>query len=194
MEARFLSKQLHSLIFSSSSFQQEIYKCCKMFPQLTKLHFPLHLSVTPQLNGSCFSASTLVQSPQFPAKNIYGQHQSPLSTKGHSCPSDGETPSHSTFPSKDNLRVSPPNFLNGNQPGSSTLLVNKVHHSPNSVQKNCSKSDIQIKHELPNPKAPEQPKYKGTAADNLDIASSATSCFMDANGSQQNFPLIGSDR
>ncbi|KAL2481939.1 Auxin response factor [Abeliophyllum distichum] len=151
------------------------------------------LSVNPQLNGSCFSASKLVQSPQFPAKNIYGQHQSPLSTKGHSCPSDGETPSHSTFPSKDNLRVSPPNFLNGNQPGSSTLLVNKVHHSPNSVQKNCSKSEIQIKHELPNSKAPEQPKYKGTAADNLDIASSATSCFLDANGSQKNFPLTGSD-
>ncbi|KAI3443523.1 hypothetical protein Pfo_000188 [Paulownia fortunei] len=152
-----------------------------------------HLSLpSQQLNGSCFPASTLVQSPQFPVNQFQCQQKAPLVVRAHSGFTDGDAPSCSTSPSKNNLQFSQSNFLK-NQTGPAALLDNAIVHPPNLVQESHSKLDVRIKHELPNSKAPEQPKYKITAADHIDATSSSTSYCLDAGGLQQNFPLTGLD-
>ncbi|KAI3447241.1 hypothetical protein Pfo_003906 [Paulownia fortunei] len=162
--------------------------------QAQQNHQTQHVSLPlQQLSGSCFSASTLVQSPQFPVNQFLGQQKTALIDRSHSIRTDGDAPSCSTSPSKSNLQASQANFLR-NQTGSATLPDNlTVHHAPNLVQETHSKLDVQIKHELPNSKAPDHPKYKGSAADYLDAASSATSYSLDAGGLQQHFPLTGFD-
>ncbi|XP_011093873.1 auxin response factor 19 isoform X1 [Sesamum indicum] len=151
-----------------------------------------NMSLPQQLNTSCFSASTLVQSPQFPVNQFQGQQKNQLMGRSHSGRTDGDAPSCSTSPSKNNLQVSQQNFLK-NQTGPATLLDSTIVHPPNLVQESNSKLDVRIKHELSSSKAPEQPKYKTNAADHMDVTSSATSYCLDAGGLQQNFPLTGLD-
>ncbi|KAL0338861.1 UNVERIFIED_CONTAM: Auxin response factor 19 [Sesamum angustifolium] len=151
-----------------------------------------NMSLPQQLNTSCFSASTLVQSPQFPVNQFQGQQKNALMGRSHSGRTDGDAPSCSTSPSKNNLQVSQQNFLK-NQTGPAALLDSTIVHPPNLVQESNSKLDVRIKHELSSSKAPEQPKYKTNAADHMDVTSSATSYCLDAGGLQQNFPLTGMD-
>ncbi|KAL0308395.1 UNVERIFIED_CONTAM: Auxin response factor 19 [Sesamum radiatum] len=151
-----------------------------------------NMSLPQQLNTSCFSASTLVQSPQFPVNQFQGQQKNALMGRSHSGRTDGDAPSCSTSPSKNNLQVSQQNFLK-NQTGPAALLDSNIVHPPNLVQESNSKLDVRIKHELSSSKAPEQPKYKTNAADHMDVTSSATSYCLDAGGLQQNFPLTGLD-
>ncbi|CAA2973259.1 auxin response factor 19-like isoform X1 [Olea europaea subsp. europaea] len=146
-----------------------------------------------QLSSTGFTASTLLQSPQFPVNQLYGQQKSTSTVKSHPEPADGAIASCSTSPCTNNMQVSPLNFLNRNQPGSSTLLDNSVVHPvPNLVPETRSKSDVQVKNELPSYRGSEQPKYSSTANDHLDAASSETSYCLDASG-QQNFSLTGLD-
>ncbi|KAL2458891.1 Auxin response factor 19 [Forsythia ovata] len=147
-----------------------------------------------QFSSTGFSSSALVQSPQFPVNQLYGQQKSTITVKSHSEPADGAVPSCLTSPCTNNMQVPQLNFLNRNQPGSATLLDNSVIHPvPNLVPETHSKSDSQVKNELPSYKGPDQPKYRNTANDHLDAASSATSYCLDASGHQQNFSLTGLD-
>lgn len=105
---------------------------------------------------------------------------------------EGDAPSCSTSPSKNNFQASQSNFFNRYQTGPTTLLDNAtVHHTTNLAQETHTKMDIRMKHEFPNSKPTEQPKYKGTATDRLDAASTATSYCQDTGSFQQNFPLNG---
>ncbi|KAL2534399.1 Auxin response factor 19 [Abeliophyllum distichum] len=162
------------------------------FPQQQQA---LQQNQQPQLFSSTgFSSSALVQSPQFPVNQLYGQQKSANTVKSHSEPADGAVPSCLTSPCTNNMQVPQLNFLNRNQPGSATLLDNSVIHPvPNLVPETHSKSDNQVKNELPSYKGPDQPKYRNTANDHLDAASSATSYCLDASGHQQNFSLTGLD-
>ncbi|KAL3830061.1 hypothetical protein ACJIZ3_018863 [Penstemon smallii] len=121
-----------------------------------------------QLNGSCFSAATM-------------DHQKTLFTTGvhQSCP---------TSPSKNDLQVPEPNFAKN--PKAQIPLPNNsnVHHAPNLEQETTyRKLDVPMKHGLPNF------KEKGSAVDNLDAASSATSYGLDTGSLQQKFPLSTMD-
>lgn len=58
----------------------------------------------------------------------------------------------------------------------------------NLIQELQSKSDMQIKHEFPSVRAPDQLKYKGASIDQLE-ASSGTSYCLDTGNIQQNLPL-----
>ncbi|KAK6131768.1 hypothetical protein DH2020_034464 [Rehmannia glutinosa] len=154
-----------------------------------------HFSLPPQqLNGSCFPASTIVQSSQFPVNQFQCQQKTPLIVRANSGRTDENAPSCSTSPSKNNLQVSQQNFLK-NQTGPAAVLDNTIVHQPNLVQESHNKLDVRIKHELPNSRAPEQPKYKITGADHIDATSSSTSYCLDAaaGGLQQSFPLTGLD-
>lgn len=98
---------------------------------------------------------------------------------------DGDAPSCSTSPSKSNFQVSQAANFHRNQTESAGLLDNLiVPHS---------KVDVQVKPELPNPKAPDRLKYRGSAADHLDATSSVSSYCLDAGGLQQNFSMNGLD-
>lgn len=125
-----------------------------------------------------------MQSSQFPVNQFQCQQKSPPPLlRAYSGRTDGDAPSCSTSPSKNNLQASQPNFFK-NQTGVPALLDNTIVQHPNLVQ------DNRIKRELPNSKAPvEQPKHKITPPDHVDGASSATSYCLDAGGLQQNFPL-----
>lgn len=73
------------------------------------------------------------------------------------------------------------------------MLDNAVVHPSNLVVESHNKVDARIKHELPNSRVPEQPKYKINGTDHMDATSSATSYCLDAGGLQQSFPLTGLD-
>ncbi|KAA8534748.1 hypothetical protein F0562_029810 [Nyssa sinensis] len=144
----------------------------------------LPLSQQQQLSSNSFSTSTLMQSPQFPANQLQGQHK-PI--RAHSGLTDGDAPSCSTSPSTNNCQVSPSNFLNRNQ--QRPAIDSVVDPATSLVQELQSKPEIRIKHELPSSRGSEQPKYKGTTTDQLEASSSATSYCLDASGLQQNFSL-----
>lgn len=120
------------------------------------------------------------------------QQKAPPLVRAQSSHTDGDAPSCSTSPTKNNVQVLQPNFLK-NQTGSAGMLENSIVHPSNLVQDNHNKLDSRIKHELPNSKVPEQAKYKMNAADHMDATSSATSYCLDAGGLQQSFPLTGLD-
>lgn len=135
----------------------------------------------------------LMQSPQFPVNQVPGQQKSPLANGGYSTWTDSNGPSCSTSLSKSNLQIPHGNGLRDHT-GSAALQENSIAHlSPSTVQENNAKIDVQVNHGLSISKASEHPKCKGSAADNLDAASSAASYCFDAGGLQQNFPLAGLD-
>lgn len=114
-----------------------------------------------------------------------------MANRAHSGVTDGDAPSCSTSPSTNNFQVAQSNFLNKNQHGPAGLLEDLVvGPATNMVQELQSRSDIRIKHEQPNSKGPDQPKYKGIVNDQLEASSSATSYCLDVGG-LQNFSLPG---
>ncbi|XP_073155784.1 auxin response factor 19-like isoform X1 [Henckelia pumila] len=161
---------------------------CTPKQQLQQNQHAQNLCLPPKVNMSTFPGSSSVQSPQFPTNQF--QHKSPLENiRGRV---EGDAPSCSTSPSKNNFQASQSNFFNRYQTGPTTLLDNAtVHHTTNLVQETHTKIDIRMKHEFPNSKPTEQPKYKGTATDRLDAASTATSYCQDTGILQQNFPSNG---
>uniref|UniRef100_A0A5B6ZXJ1 Auxin response factor n=1 Tax=Davidia involucrata TaxID=16924 RepID=A0A5B6ZXJ1_DAVIN len=164
--------------------QQQVHHQSRQLQQL-----PLSQHQQQQLSSNSFSTSMLMQSPQFPVNQLQGQHK-PI--RAHSGLTDGDAPSCSTSPSANNCQVTPSNFLNRNQQRPAILMESSVvDPATNLVQELQIKPEIQIKHELPSSKGQEQPKYKGTATDQLEASSSATSYCMDASGLQQNFSLPG---
>lgn len=147
-----------------------------------------------QHSGNSFSTSTILQSPHFPTNQLVGPQKPPPTIRVHSGVTDGDAPSCSTSPSTNNCQVTPQNFVNKNQHGPIVLLEDSpVDHATNMIQELQSKSDVQIKHELPGSKGPQQPKYKAiVATDQLEASSSATSYCLDAGGGvQQNFSIPG---
>jgi auxin response factor len=148
------------------------------------------------LNGNSFSTSALMQSQQIHLNQPQSQ-QKPLTAIGaHSGLTEGDAPSCSTSPSTNNCQVPPSNLLNKNQQGPAMLLGDSlVEPASNLIQELQSKSDIQIKHELPCSKGPDQLKYKSTITDQLEASSSGTSYCLDAGTIQQNFsiPTFGLD-
>ncbi|KAK7363333.1 hypothetical protein VNO77_05472 [Canavalia gladiata] len=142
------------------------------------------------LNSNNFSSSSLVQSQQLPVNQPQNTQKSLTITRAPSTLTDGDAPSCSTSPSTNNCQVSPPNLLKRNQQLPATLggsLV--VDPTSNLIQELQSKPDMQIKHELPNLKGPDQLKYKGTIPDQLEASSSGTSYCLDPGNVQQNLPL-----
>ncbi|KAK6152057.1 hypothetical protein DH2020_014692 [Rehmannia glutinosa] len=126
-----------------------------------------------QLTGSCFSGSTHVQSSQqYHVNQFSSQKKTPLVDRVHSIRTDGDAPSCSTAPSKNNTQVSQTNFVR-NQMGLGALPDNSI--APNLLQESHNKVDVQMKH------------------DHLDATSSVTSYCLDAGGLQQNFHLTGLD-
>lgn len=144
-----------------------------------------------QMSGNSFSASMLLPSAQFPTNQLLSQHKPLGINRAHSGITDGDAPSCSTSPSTNNCQVAPSNFLNKNQQGPGGFLDESVvGPATNSIQELQSRSDIRMKHEISNPKALDQPKYKGIASDQLEASSSATSYCLDVGG-LQNFSLPG---
>nr|ANI70192.1 auxin response factor ARF20 [Salvia miltiorrhiza] len=161
--------------------------------QVQQIQQTQHLSAPmQQTNGNCFSASTLLQSPQFPTNQFHSQQKTPPLARQQSSHTDGDAPSCSTSPSKNNVNGLQPSFMK-NQTGTPGMLDNTIVHPSNLVQESHNKLDARIKHELANSKVPEQPKFKINAADHMDATSSATSYCLDAGGLQQSFPLTGLD-
>jgi auxin response factor len=148
------------------------------------------------LNGNSFSTSALMQSQQIHVNQPQSQ-QKPLTAIGaHSGLTEGDAPSCSTSPSTNNCQVPPSILLNRNQQGQAILLGDSmVEPASNLIQEMQCKSDIQIKHELPCSKGPDQLKYKSTITDQLEASSSGTSYCLDAGTIQQNFsiPTFGLD-
>lgn len=64
-----------------------------------------------------------------------------------------------------------------------------VQPTSNLIQELQSKPDVQIKHETPIVKGPDQLMYKGTITDQLEASSSGTSYCLDPGNMQQSFPL-----
>ncbi|XP_042050962.1 auxin response factor 19-like isoform X1 [Salvia splendens] len=154
-----------------------------------------HLSapMQQQSNGNCFSASTLLQSPQFQTNQFHIQQKTPPLARQQSSHTDGDAPSCSTSPSKINTHSLQPSFAKS-QTGQPGMLDTTIVHPSNLVQESHNKLDPRIKHESAHSKAPEQqPKFKINAADHMDVTSSATSYCLDAGSLQQSFPLTGLD-
>ncbi|KAL8488129.1 hypothetical protein ACS0TY_023961 [Phlomoides rotata] len=187
-----MSSSLNSLMESQLPQKQQVQQSQQSQQSQKSQHISLPQQ---QLNGNCFSSSSLLQSQQFPVNQFQCQQKtSPPLVRAYSGRTDGDAPSCSTSPSRNNLQASQPNFFK-NQTGVPALLDNTIVQHPNLVQENHhSKPDARIKCELLNSKAPEQqPKHKITATDHVDAASSATSYCLDAGGLHQNFPLTGLD-
>lgn len=147
-------------------------------------------------NGNSFSTSALMQSQQIPVKQHQSQHKPLSAIRAHSGLTDGDAPSCSTSPSANNCQVSSSNLLNRNQQGPSLLVGDSlVEPTSNLIQELHSKSDIQIKHELPSSKGPDHLKYKSTLTDQLEASSSGTSYCLDTGTIQHNFqiPTFGLD-
>ncbi|KAF7837554.1 auxin response factor 19 [Senna tora] len=167
--------------------------------QLTQLPLSQHqpqqlsnnaLSTEKLLNSNSFSSSPLMQSQQLPLNQTQNTQKSLANIRPPSSLTDGEAPSCSTSPSTNNCQVSPPNLLKRNQQVPASLggsLV--VEPTSNLVQELQSKSDIQVKQELPGVKGPDQLKYKGMITDQLEASSSGTSYCLDPCSVQPNFPL-----
>ncbi|KAK4266065.1 hypothetical protein QN277_027038 [Acacia crassicarpa] len=148
------------------------------------------LSAEKLLGSNSFSSSPLIQPQQLPLNPAQNAPKPLTTTKAPSNLTDGDAPSCSTSPSTNNCQVSPPNLLKRNQQVPATFggsLV--VEPTNNLVQELQGKSDIQIKHELPGVKGPDQLKYKGTITDQLEASSSGTSYCLDPCSVQPNFPL-----
>ncbi|XP_044463396.1 auxin response factor 19-like isoform X2 [Mangifera indica] len=154
------------------------------------LQIPVSQNQQQQLSSNCFSTSVHVQPQQLPMNQPPNQHKPLIGIRAHSGLTDGDAPSCSTSPSTNNCQVSPSNFLNRNQQGPAILMGDLVVEPANNlVQELHSKSDIRIKHELPNSKGPEHLKYKGTLTEQLEASSSGTSYCLDPGNIQQNFSL-----
>ncbi|KZV47127.1 hypothetical protein F511_30945 [Dorcoceras hygrometricum] len=161
---------------------------CPQKQQLQQSQQPQNLCLPPKASMSTLPGSSSVQSPQFPTNQI--QHKSPLENIRSRV--EGDDPSCSTSPSKTSFQASQSNFFNRYQTGPSTLLDNTtIHRTINLAQETHTKIDNRMKHEFPNYKPTEQPKFKGAANDRLDAASTATSYCQDTGNLQQNFPLTG---
>ncbi|KAB1199695.1 Auxin response factor 19 [Morella rubra] len=133
---------------------------------------------------------------QIPVKQHQSQHKPLSAIRAHSGLTDGDAPSCSTSPSANNCQVSSSNLLNRNQQGPSLLVGDSlVEPTSNLIQELHSKSDIQIKHELPSSKGPDHLKYKSTLTDQLEASSSGTSYCLDTGTIQHNFqiPTFGLD-
>ncbi|KAJ0031453.1 hypothetical protein Pint_13551 [Pistacia integerrima] len=153
-------------------------------------HIPVSQNQQQQLSSNSFSTSVLVQPQQLPMNQPPNQHKPLTGIRAHSGLTDGDAPSCSTSPSTNNCQVSPSNFLNRSQQGPAILMGDSVvEPASNLAQELHSKSDIRIKHELPNSKGPEHLKYKGTLTDQLEASSSGTSYCLDPGNIQQNFSL-----
>ncbi|KAJ0090849.1 hypothetical protein Patl1_13645 [Pistacia atlantica] len=153
-------------------------------------HIPVSQNQQQQLSSNSFSTSVLVQPQQLPMSQPPNQHKPLMGIRAHSGLTDGDAPSCSTSPSTNNCQVSPSNFLNRSQQGPAILMGDSVvEPASNLAQELHSKSDIRIKHELPNSKGPEHLKYKGTLTDQLEASSSGTSYCLDPGNIQQNFSL-----
>ncbi|XP_073308252.1 auxin response factor 19 isoform X1 [Primulina huaijiensis] len=186
MQLQLLQKlqQQHQQQQLSSPLNPSLEAQCPPKQQLQQNQHDQNLCLPPKVNISAFPGSSSVQ----PINQF--QHKSPLENiRGRV---EGDAPSCSTSPSKNNFQASQSNFFNRYQTGPTTLLDNStVHHTNNLAQETHNKIDIRMKHEFPNSKPTEQPKYKGTATDRLDAASTATSYCQDTGSLQQNFPLNG---
>ncbi|KAG2717895.1 hypothetical protein I3843_03G192500 [Carya illinoinensis] len=148
------------------------------------------------LNGNSLSTSALMQSQQIPVNQPHSQHKPLTAIRAHSALTEGDAPSCSTSPSTNNCQVSPSNLLNRNHQGPALLVGDPlVEPASNLIQELHSKSDIQIKHELPTSRGPDQQKYKSTITDLVEASSSGTSYCLDAGTIQPNFsvPTFGLD-
>nr|KYP36508.1 Auxin response factor 19 [Cajanus cajan] len=176
--------------------QQNTHQQNQQLPQLplSQCHQPQQLgnnafSMEKLLNGNNYSSSALMQTQQLPVTQHHNTQKSLTNTRAPSTLTDGDAPSCSTSPSTNNCQISPPNLMKRNQPVPTTLggpsVVEPTNHL---IQELHSKSEMQIKHELPSVRGPDQLKYKGTIADQLE-ASSGTSYCIDPNNIPQNFSL-----
>ncbi|XVF48850.1 hypothetical protein PTKIN_Ptkin03bG0221500 [Pterospermum kingtungense] len=151
---------------------------------------PLSHSQPQPLGSNGFSTSMLMQPQQLSVNQPQSQNKPLTAMRTHSGITDGDAPSCSTSPSTNNCQVSPSNFLNRSQQVPSILETDPVVEPASTlVQELQSKPDIQIKHELPTSKGPDQSKYKGLVTDQLEASSSGTSYCLDAGTIQHNFPL-----
>lgn len=131
-----------------------------------------------------------MQSQQLPVNQPQNTQKSLTTTRAPSSLSDVDAPSCSTSPSTNNCQISPPNLLKRNHQVPATLGGSSVvEPTSNLIQDLHSKSDMQIKHELPCGKGPDQLKYKGTITDQLEASSSGTSYCIDPVNIHQNFSL-----
>ncbi|KAE8675057.1 Auxin response factor 16 [Hibiscus syriacus] len=163
-------------------------------PMMQQRNQPLQqlpLSQTPQTLGSNgFSTSVLIHPQQPMVSQPPSQNKPLMAMRTHSSLTDGDAPSCSTLPSTNNCQVSPSSFLSRSQQVPPILVTDPVvEPSSTLVQELQSKPDIQIKHDLPASKGPEQLKYKSTVPDQLEASSSGTSYCLDAGTIQHNFSL-----
>ncbi|KAE8688077.1 Auxin response factor 16 [Hibiscus syriacus] len=152
-------------------------------------HLPL--SQSPQTLGSNGFSTSMLMQPQQPVVSQPPSQNKPLmAMRTHSGLTDGDAPSCSTSPSTNNCQVSPSSFLSRSQQVPPILVTDPVVEPASTlVQELQSKPDVQIKHELPASKGPEQSKYKSTVPDQLEASSSGTSYCLDAGTIQHNFSL-----
>ncbi|WVZ21439.1 hypothetical protein V8G54_008761 [Vigna mungo] len=176
--------------------QQNTHQQNQQLPQLplSQCHQPQQLgnsafSMEKLFNGNNYSSSALMQTQQFPMNQSQNTQKSLTNTRAPSTLTDGDAPSCSTSPSTNNCQISPSNLIKRNQQVPTTLggpsVVEPTIHL---IQELHRKSEMQIKHELPCVRGPDQLKCKGTIADQME-ASSGTSYTIDPNNIHQNFPL-----
>ncbi|KAF7836829.1 auxin response factor 19-like isoform X1 [Senna tora] len=197
-----LQQQQQVLPTSSSLLQSQLLQQQNANQQNQQLHqLPLSQHQPQQLSNNAFSTENLLNSNKFSSPALMQSQQVPVNqpqntqkplgiTRVPSSFNDGDAPSCSTSPSTNNVHTSPPNILKKNQQVSATLggsLV--VEPTSNLLQELQNKSDVQIKHELPNVKGPEHLRYKGTITDQLEALSSGTSYYLDPGNVQQSLPL-----
>ncbi|KAL5572318.1 hypothetical protein UlMin_021915 [Ulmus minor] len=187
------SSILQPQLLQQQQAQQQSQQLQSSLPLSQHHQYPLNsnsFSADKLLNANSFSTSALTQSQQIPASQPQNQHK-PLGTlRANSGLTEGDAPSCSTSPSTNNCQISPSNLLNRSQQGPAMLMSDAVvEPSSTLVQELHSKSDVRIKHELPNLRIPDQLKYKGTMADQLEASSSGTSYCLDTGTIQQSFPL-----
>ena len=187
-------QQQQLLSTSSPLLQSQLLQQQTQLPQ--SQHQPQQLGnnafpMEKLLNSNNFSSSPLMHLQQLPVSQPPQNTQKSLTTtRAPSGLTDVDVPSCSTSPSTNNCQISPPNLLKRNQQVPATLGgISVVEPTNNLIQELHSKSEMQIKHELPSVKGPDQLKYKGTISDQLEASSSGTSYCIDPGNIHQNFPI-----
>ncbi|GLT70563.1 hypothetical protein SLA2020_426350 [Shorea laevis] len=154
-------QQQQQLFSPSSSLLQP--QLLQQQPNQQVQQLPLSQHSQQQLSSNSFSTEKLLMAAIASQQRSFSMsQQKPLTAIGaHSGLTEGDAPSCSTSPSTNNCQVPPSNLLNRNQQGPAILLGDSlVEPASNLIQELQSKSDIQIKHELPCSKGPDQLKYK----------------------------------
>lgn len=148
-----------------------------------------------QIIGTSFSQSPLSQTPEISSNLVLQHAKLPSLVGSSSAHTNAEVHSHIS-PSTANCKIASVRSPNTIQHGPSVMMQDKKmvpESSSNLIQNAQSKSNIQVKHELPAVKEADHLAYHGSAITaQIDAVSSATSFCVDGNN-QGNFSPLGFD-